>query len=191
MNVPLMVSAFTSMKVSNPATQACCTCDQMGWVWIRSLIQLRMFVYSDLRFKFNIIREGALQQDFDLNSVTGLGCVWLGSLHSQRWVSVAAVWTQMSRVDLSRTLRHPGLSGCCTDQCDDKWHQAWHLNVESLLALTDLVSSGVGQNGLVGFICNMSSFPGFSVGWRQNGAAAVRPISITMVNTWLIYPDQH
>lgn len=49
-----------------------------------------------------------------------------------------------------------------TDLCDDKC-TAWHLNVESLLALTDLVGSGVGQSHLDGFKCNVISSSGFSV----------------------------
>lgn len=61
-----------------------------------------------------------------------------------------------------RTLDHPGPSGCCTDLCDDKC-TAWHLTVESLLALTDLVGSGVGQSHLDDFKCNMISCSGFSV----------------------------
>lgn len=117
----------------------------------------------------NLTSEDASQRDFDVNSVTGL-CMsgaWTSALVK---VSVDALQTQMTRVGLSWTLRHPGPSGCCADQCDDEC-KAWHLNVESLLALTDVVCAGVGQSRLVGFIYNVISSPGFGGDRRWDGAA--------------------
>lgn len=74
----------------------------MGWVWIRSLIQLRIsyLFWSESKSNF---REDALQWDFDVDSLTGLWCV-CGLDVCTREGECGCVWwrfrTQMSRVDL-------------------------------------------------------------------------------------------
>lgn len=108
--------------------------------------------------------------NFNMHSVPGPGCVWGLEVCTRTgeylfvWWRFRPRWAELTCVLLTWTLQHSVLRGCCADQCDDKC-EAWHLNVESLLALTDLVGSGVGQSGLVSFICNMISSPGFSVDW--------------------------
>lgn len=144
-------------QVSDPVEDYCC------------------LFWSESKLKF---REDALQWDSDVDSLTGLGCVCgldvctgEGECRCVRQ-RFGARWAELTCAVESWTLHHPGLRGCCTDLRDDK-RKAWHLTVESILALTDSVGSGVGQSGLVGFLYNMTSSPGFSVDWCQNGAGDV------------------
>lgn len=90
-------------------------------------------------------------------------------------------------------LHHPGLSGVA-DLCDDK-RKAWHLKMEWLLALTDLVSSGVGQTHVMGLKYNMISSSGFSGGLVVETELTYRaPVTVAMVNmelNWSIKSWSH